>query len=170
MSSDDDEGYASAEEGVPTASSTNGPVNVTTVPTQTIRDAAATLAPVANGISELSPEQRAQLLQAVQRDLGIIEMIRLKLLDWSDLIDMSDKENPTLKLEYIARLRTQLAAVAQEREIIDARNVMFRRQQRATGGFKSSTIGGPFGTNVKVYEGPKYAAARLPHPENSIRY
>ena len=64
MSSDDDEGYASAEEGVPTASSTKGPVNATTVPTQTIRDAAATLAPVANGISELSPEQRAQLLQA----------------------------------------------------------------------------------------------------------
>ena len=95
--SSDDEGYASAEEGVPTASSTNGPVNVTTVPTQTIRDAAATLAPVANGISELSPEQRAQLLQAVQRDPGIIEMIRLKLLDWSDLIDMTDKENPTLK-------------------------------------------------------------------------
>jgi hypothetical protein len=108
------------------------------VPTRTIRDAAATLAPVANGISELSPEQRAQLLQAVQRDPGIIEMIRLKLLDWSNLIDMSDKENPTLKLEYIARLRTQLAAVAQEREIIDARNVMFRRQQRATGGLRSS--------------------------------
>jgi hypothetical protein len=74
----------------------------------------------------------------VQRDPGIIEMIRLKLLDWSNLIDMSDKENPTLKLEYIARLRTQLAAVAQEREIIDARNVMFRRQQRATGGLRSS--------------------------------
>lgn len=76
---------------------------------------------------------------------GVTTRTRLKLLDWSDLIDMSDKENPTLKLEYIARLRTQLAAVAQEREIIDARNVMFRRQQRATGGFKSSTIGGPFG-------------------------
>lgn len=28
-------------------------------------------------------------------------MIRLNLLDWSDLIDMSDKDNPTLKLEYI---------------------------------------------------------------------
>ena len=71
--SSDDEGFASADEefepGVPTASSATGPVNVTEVPTRTIRDAAATLAPVATGIGELSPEQRAQLLQAVH-ELG----------------------------------------------------------------------------------------------------
>ena len=45
----------------------------------------------------------------MQHAPGIVEMIRLKLLDWSDLIDMSDKENPTLKLEYIARLRFIIA-------------------------------------------------------------
>ena len=97
-------------------------------------------------------------------------MIHLKLLDWDDLIDTSDKDNPTLRLEYIARLRAQLATAVEERQANDARAVLFRQQQRATGGYKASTLGGPFGVHVKVYEGPKYTPATLPHPQNSIRY
>jgi hypothetical protein len=138
-------------------------------PTSTIAAAAATLAPVSDGISELSPLQRARLLVSVQESPAIMEMIRLELLDWTDLIEMKDGV-PTLKLDYIATLHRELAQLTTQRQTQDVRAMQFRRQQRAAGGFQTSTLGGPFGRNVKVWEGPKYAPGRLPYPQNSITY
>ena len=59
-----DDGYETTDE------PPSGPVDVASASTGAIQNAAATLAPVANGIDELSPEQRAQLLQAVARSGG----------------------------------------------------------------------------------------------------
>lgn len=139
------------------------------VPTSTIAAAASTLSPVSDGIAELSPLQRARLLVSVQESPAIMEMIRLELLDWTDLIEMKDGV-PTLKLDYIATLHRELAQLTTQRQARDLRAMQFRRQQRAAGGFQTSTLGGPFGRNVKVWEGPKYAPGRLPFPQNSITY
>ena len=105
----------------------------------------------------------------MQESPAIMEMIRLELLDWTDLIEMKDGV-PTLKLDYIATLHRELAQLTTQRQAQDLRAMQFRRQQRAAGGFQTSTLGGPFGRNVKVWEGPKYAAGRLSFPQNSITY
>lgn len=53
---------------------------------------------------------RRELLVAVQQDPGIIEMVRLRLLDWSDLIDMSDRDNPGLSKARVSTRDPKLFA------------------------------------------------------------